>query len=297
MRRASVTIASALLALAFGFASCGKSADDSPAHHHEDGGEGAEAATAGAGGTTGEGADGGTEAGGGTDGLGGRGDAGRASGGGSGRGTGGRSSAGSTGAGSGPTGGSGAEGGSDNPGGGGAGGAEPPGTLVCDRLGPVLGPRAADRISFSFERAFFQDCRLSWFSTLYLPPVNERPEFLNHLTRTTLELWGCLEEDPTDFPLVHTAVPLSPAEASTLIELYFNASRLEAQLSPVEIAPIRRALERLAEPLIDETLEDYSRSRCSGGGTGGAGGATGGAGGAPGGAGGLGDGGSIAALL
>jgi hypothetical protein len=150
----------------------------------------------------------------------------------------------------------------------------------------------ADNIRIAFERTSYRDCRLSWFLSLYLPPVDERAQFGNNLVQMTLKLWGCVAEKPTAFSLIHTPVPLSPAEAGALIELYLNASRSEARLSPSELAYVERELERLAAPLLDETLEDFSRSTCPDDGMGGAG-----AGGAPGGGGGLGDGGALASPL
>jgi hypothetical protein len=170
-----------------------------------------------------------------------------------------------------------------------------PDPIICARFTGFEAGENADNIRVEFERASMRDCRLSWFLTLYLPPVDERAEFGQNLIQLSLKLWGCVAEAPTAFSLIHTPVPLSPAEARALIDLYLNASRTEAQLSPSELAFVERELLRLASPLIDETLEDFSRSRCPDGGMGG----SGGAGGAPGGhggigEGGLGDGGSLA---
>jgi hypothetical protein len=175
----------------------------------------------------------------------------------------------------------GGEAGTDGPGGGGAGGT-PGGPVICDRFGEIVADRLADRVVVAFERAYFSDCRLSWFSTLYLTG-GHREQFLNQVRHLTLDLWRCQAMAPTKFGLIYTEVPLSAAEARVLIDLYVNASRVEAGLGPSEAAGVQKELESLAAPLIDTDLADFSRSRCPDAGV--DGGDNGGAGGEPGGAG------------
>jgi hypothetical protein len=257
--------------LVLSFAACGESRNDSLAQRPgSEAGEGGEStSTGGASGDTGNGgstAQGGSR--GGTTNRGGRG--------GQQGGTSGTASGGSAGSASGAGGTvAGGEGGMGGPTDGGSGGAVTPEPVVCDRLGAVASAAVAQRIAFAYDRTRHRDCRLSWFTTLYLPPVDERAEYINRIIRQTLVLWGCIDEQPMGFSLVHGAVPLSRAEVDALVAVYLNTSRIEAQLSPAEVAPIERTLRELAAPLVDSTLEDFSRSRCpddGGGGQGGSGG-------------------------
>ncbi|HEX6276875.1 MAG TPA: hypothetical protein VFZ53_27735 [Polyangiaceae bacterium] len=161
---------------------------------------------------------------------------------------------------------------------GGSGGDGEPVPVVCDRLGTVASAAIAQRVALTYDRTRHRDCRLGWFTTLWLPPVDERAEYLNRIIRQTLAFWGCVEGPPAGFSLVHGVVPLSRAEVDALVEVYLNASRIEAQLSPAELAPIERALQRLGAPLVEPTLDDFSRSTCPGDGSGGQGGSDGGGG-------------------
>jgi len=254
--------------LGFGFGACANGYENPFEPRPGDGqsGEGGEKTTAGTGGAiagTGNGGDGAGASGGTRGGAAGRG------------GSGGRSTTpGSRGGTSGATGGGGTGGDGGDAGGG------TPDPIVCDRLGSGPAVQIAGRVSLAYDRTRHGDCRLAWFETLFLPPIDERAEYLNRITHETLVLWGCVDETPSGFSLVHGSVPLSRAEVDALIDVYLDQSRIEAQLSPAEVAPIQRALERLAAPLVDPGLADFSRSRCPGGGGGGGAGGIGGGSGA-----------------
>jgi uncharacterized membrane protein YgcG len=143
----------------------------------------------------------------------------------------------------------------------------------------------SERVALSYDLTRHRDCRLAWFETLFLPPIDEKLEYVRAIARQSRILWGCIDEPLSGFSLVYGQVPLSQAEVDALIGVYLNASRIEMQLSPSEVAPIERALEELAAPLVEPTLGDFSRSRCPNGGSGGQGGtggqgSTGGQGGA-----------------
>ena len=169
--------------------------------------------------------------------------------------------------------GTGGEGGGVGADGGAAGGGRPE-PVVCDRLAGMEIP-ISERVALSYDVARHRDCRLAWFETLFLPPIDERLEYVRAIARQSRILWGCIDGPLSGFSLVHGPVPLSQAEVDALIGVYLDASRIEAQLSPSEVAPIERALEALAAPLVESTLEDFSRSRCPDGGVGGRGGAGG----------------------
>jgi hypothetical protein len=197
--------------------------------------------------------------------------------------------------GSGPAGG-GADGGADTGGGGEGGSGSDP--LICPRFGRYEAGKKAFDIGAAFENATFVDCRLSWVVSLYLEPNLERELFWTKLNEMTLKLWGCVDGAPA-FSLIYKPVSLSRAEARALVDAYLVASKNVAELSPSELRFVERELLQLAEPLVDDSLDDFSRSTCPDGGTGGSGTGgtgTGGSDGGEGGAGGPSDGGAHASF-
>lgn len=169
----------------------------------------------------------------------------------------------------------GGEGGAGTTGGGGAAGAEPPLPPICDRIPNLQRQLRADRVAQGTDVAVLNDCRLSWFRSLFTPPIDERHIYLNELSRLTMVLWGCRNEAPAGFKLVYGTVMLSSEEVDALVIHYLTSMRIELNISDAEARRLESELERLAEPRIDPSLHGFSRSTCPGDGTGGEGGITG----------------------
>src|SRR5688572_4141450 len=232
MRRGCLIGAAWVCALGVALASCGDSRG-TPVTHTQGGETGEGGAPGGAGGSSAtggseDGGDGATPTGGTSarGGSGAGGDAGEASGGGGDRG--------GTGGGAAASGGASENGGSAGMNGGtsagsgaraGAGGMGNPDVTICDRFSLYEAGVAADRIRMAYERATLTDCRLRWFYYLYIRPVNERPIFATNFKDFTMALWGCVDQAPASFALVHRPVPLSPTEAQMLIDIYVDTSK------------------------------------------------------------------------
>jgi hypothetical protein len=146
---------------------------------------------------------------------------------------------------------------------------------ICDRIVALQRQLRADRVAQNTDVAVLNDCRLSWFRSLFTPPIDERHIYLNEVARLTMVLWGCRNEAPAGFKLVYGTVPLSSEEVDALIVHYLAATRIEIEISDAEARRLRSELEELAEPRIDPNLHGFSRSTCPGDGTGGEGGITG----------------------
>lgn len=147
---------------------------------------------------------------------------------------------------------------------------------ICNRLTGLV-PHA-DAVSRAYGKSAAQDCRVTW---VVPRGAAEAPEYRNRLVTWSLELWGCQGAPVTDFALAYHQPNLSQGDATILIQYYMNAADAELDLSPLEHATMKAAIERLAAPLIVSDSPEPSQSKCpvntGSGGAGGAGEASAGA--------------------
>jgi hypothetical protein len=141
---------------------------------------------------------------------------------------------------------------------------------ICNRLSQFL--ELAPATSKAYQASVYADCRVKW--VIPLQPQKALIDYKNRLVTWSLEFWGCQGAPVTDLALVYPQASLSQGDATILIQYYLDVADAQLDLSPVEHAEMKAALERLAAPLIVSNSEEPSQSKCPvNTGAGGAGGA------------------------
>jgi hypothetical protein len=139
---------------------------------------------------------------------------------------------------------------------------------VCARLSGTSNLSIV--VTNDFQDAVVRDCNINWLFYLYYDPahgIDHLQDFMNQVAHFSLGLWGCSDGvAPTTFELVYGTPPLTPADASAVIDAYVGVAEPDLSLSPPERDAMRAVLERLSEPLVvSSELGVFSHSNCAGG--------------------------------
>lgn len=138
----------------------------------------------------------------------------------------------------------------------------------CDRL--TMRTINSSEVARRYNHAVYDDCRTRWVTDLYLQQ-GEQDDFLNDLLTWNLQLWGCQPPAVENFALIYGEAPLSAGDAALLIEHYVTVASDQLAMSEPEISAMQAALQRLAQPLIQDPSPAPSQPLCDAG-AGGAGG-------------------------